>query len=50
LVAVGGCSGQSDVPTTEKNSIYMGSGDTAADKIGAQMAAGHRVMERSKGK
>jgi hypothetical protein len=43
-LAVVGCSGgdSSDAPTNTSKSTYMGKGDTAADKIGAQRAAGHR--------
>ena len=43
-VLVAGCHGaDDDAPTNTKNSQYMDKGDTAADKIGAQRAAGHRL-------
>lgn len=42
-LAVVGCSGgDSDAPTNTAKSTYMGKGDTVADKIGAQRAAGHK--------
>jgi hypothetical protein len=45
-LTVVGCSGQSDAPTNTSNSTYMGKGDTAADRIGAQRAAGHRGIRQ----
>jgi len=45
-----GCSGQKDAaPTNTGKSEYMGSGDTAADKIGADRAAAHRPRLPGKG-
>jgi hypothetical protein len=35
ILVVAGCTGDSQ-PTNTKNSQYIGSGDTAADKIGLQ--------------
>ncbi len=45
-----GCSGDKDsAPTTVGKSEYMGNGDTAADKIGADRAAAHKPRLPGKG-
>ena len=49
-IAAGGCHGTDDAaPTNTADSKYMGGGDTAADKIGADRAAAHRPRLPGKG-
>jgi len=44
-----GCGSGDSAPTNTKDSQYMGGGDTAADKIGADRAAAHHPRLPGKG-
>ena len=46
---IGGCSKADDAPTNTKDSKYIDSGQTAADKIGADRARAHRLPGGGKG-